>query len=57
MLGSSPSSNTSLTPMDRYDPTVRVLLSANFDLFVDSYNLGFWNNGPVSLLTSDTLSC
>ena len=44
-------------PVDRYDPTVGVLLVSNLDVLADGYDLGFWNNGTVSLCTLHTLSC
>jgi hypothetical protein len=47
----------SSTPVDRYDPTIGVFLFSALDILADSYQLGFWNNGPVSLLTFHTLSC
>ena len=45
----------SSTPVDRYDPTVEVLLFLSLHALVDIYDLGFWNNGPVSLLTFHTI--
>jgi hypothetical protein len=44
----------SCTTVNRYDPRIGVLLSATLDTFVDAYELGFWNYGPVSLLTFHT---
>jgi hypothetical protein len=43
-------------PVDRYDPTIGVLLFMPLDAMADSYELGFWNDGPASLLTFHTLS-
>lgn len=40
--------------VDRYDPRLGVMLTANLDSLVDSYDLGFWNNGQVSSLTCRT---
>ena len=39
------------TIVDRYNPFLGVPLMANLNLPTDCYDLGFWNNGPVSLLT------
>ena len=41
----------SSTIVDRYDSRVGVLLLVTSGLMVDAYELGFWNHGPVSLLT------
>jgi hypothetical protein len=38
------------TISDRYDPAIGVLLFSPLDILAESYQLGFWNNGPVSLL-------
>lgn len=40
--------------VDRYDPRMGVMLSPNLDSYVDSYDLGLWNNGPVSPLPCHT---
>ncbi|KAF8226658.1 hypothetical protein L208DRAFT_1160114, partial [Tricholoma matsutake] len=39
------------TIVDRYDPAIGVSLFTGLDALVDSFELGFWNNGPVSLFT------
>jgi hypothetical protein len=46
----------STATVDRYDPLLGVPLFSALDSLVDSYGLGFWNHGPVSLLTIHTLS-
>ena len=38
--------------VNRFDPLIGVPLVATLDAFVDTYHLGFWNCGPVSLLAS-----
>ncbi|KIL55007.1 hypothetical protein M378DRAFT_173917 [Amanita muscaria Koide BX008] len=37
----------------RFHPTLGVLLFRSLDDRVDSYEMGFWNSGPVSLLSFD----
>jgi hypothetical protein len=37
------------TIVGRYDPALGVSLFLSLDAYVDSYEVGFWNNGPVSL--------
>ncbi len=37
----------------RFHPTIGILLSKLLDSLVDSYTMGFWNTGPVSLLSFD----
>ena len=41
----------SSTIVDRYDPLIGVPLVPNLNQLADRYQLGFWNNGHVSLLT------
>jgi len=36
------------TPVDRYNPIIRAPLYLSLDVWVDTYQLGFWNCGPVS---------
>ena len=38
------------TVVDRYDPAIGISLFSGLEPLVDSFELGFWNNGPVSLL-------
>ena len=38
------------TIVDRYDPLIGVPLFATLGILADGYELGFWNNGPVSFL-------
>lgn len=38
--------------VNRFDPLLGVLLNAMLDTYVDSYRVGFWNSGPVSLLAT-----
>jgi len=42
--------------VDRFDPAIGVFLLSTVDLLVDGYKLGFWNIGPVSLLSFHTVS-
>jgi hypothetical protein len=44
------------TIVDRYDPALGVSLFLPLDAYVDSYDVGFWNNGPVSLFIFRTVS-
>ena len=44
------------TIVDRYDPALGVSLFLTLDAYVDSYDVGFWNNGPVSLFIFRTVS-
>jgi hypothetical protein len=37
------------TIVDRFNPSLGVSLFLPLDAYVDSYEVGFWNNGPVSL--------
>jgi hypothetical protein len=46
----------SIATVDRYDPLVGVPLLQTLDTLVDTYLLGFWNTGPVSLLIIHTQS-
>ena len=44
------------TIVDRYNPAIGVSLFAGLDSFVDGFELGFWNNGPVNLFTFHIVS-
>jgi hypothetical protein len=44
------------TIADRYDPAVGISLFLSFNAYVDSYEVGFWNNGPVSFFICRTVS-
>ena len=44
------------TIMDRYDPALGVSLFLPLNAYVDAYEVGFWNNGPVSLFICRTVS-
>jgi hypothetical protein len=44
------------TIVDRYDPALGVSLFLSLDAYVASYEVGFWNNGPVSLFICRTVS-
>jgi hypothetical protein len=44
------------TIVDRYDPALGVSLILNLGAYVDGYEVGFWNNGPVSFFICHTVS-
>jgi hypothetical protein len=43
------------TIVDRFNPALGVSLFLPLDAYVDGYEVGFWNNGPVSLFICRTV--
>ena len=44
------------TIVDKYDPALGVSLFLSLDAYVDTYEMGFWTSGPVSLFICRTVS-